>query len=325
MSQTVRPILYGTLCVTGFVLFLQAPLTSRAIGILPAEAFDPDLSRKLPACGSCHDPMPNANGQVTVSVTPTLHSIDSGTQGSITARVTGGPNLGFGGLCMQTTRGSFVAGTNTRISATGDAITHVGQTMNSWTFGIRAFNNGLALLTTAAQSANLDIQPTGDSFGFWGPNSNIPGVALRLFFNAPFVNNLGTGCAGTDTHVPVLGSAASAAVGQNFNLELHGAPPASLAISFLGSSSTSFNGIPLPLDLGTAGAPGCFLRANMLVLMAALAAGTGSGGGSATMAWPVPNDPSLRGAVLYFQGIVVDAAANAAGLTTTNGLRVTIQ
>jgi hypothetical protein len=330
MARALPPFRYGCLAAAGSALLLSTSLTSRPTGILPAEAFDPDLSRAWSpggpwSCGGCHDQRPNANGTVQVTVTPARRSIDWAAPVPLSVQVTGGPGLGVGGFCMQTTLGSFVAGPNSRTAAAGDAITHVNRFGNSWSFTLRSPGAGLALLTTVAQSVNLDLNPTGDSFGFWGPASGSAGVALRVFFNAQSVTGLGTGCAGAGNHVPVLGSAASARIGQGFTLELHGAPPASPVIALLGGSATSFGGIPLPFDLAPAGAPGCFLRTNMLALAAALATGSGSGGGSASFVWPVPNDASLQGAVLFFQAIVVDAAANAAGLTTTNGLRVTVQ
>jgi hypothetical protein len=48
-------------------------------------------------------------------------------------------------------------------------------------------------------------------------------------------------------------------------------------------------------------------------------------GGSAALGWNVPADPALAGAVAWCQGMVVDPRANAGGMTSTNGLKVTLR
>ena len=149
-----------------------------------------------------------------------------------------------------------------------------------------------------------------------------------MFVNAVGVSAFGSGCKGKDGLAPVTGAAVSPAVGAgSFAITVRNIPFLSAVVSVLGTSDQSFNGIPLPFDLGAIGAPGCQLRTN-LVAMQVVVATTGAatpGGGTASAPWPIPNDPSLRSGTLYFTNLVLDAAANPGGLTASAGLRVTIQ
>jgi hypothetical protein len=243
----------------------------------------------------------------------------------VNTSVTGGPNLGFGGFCLESSGGAFLPGATTRVTPTGDAITHTSQAANQWSFQWQApATPGLVRWTAAGQSANVDLAPTGDSYGFWGPDSAVPGVPMRLFANSANVTAYGAGCTGSGGHVPLIGSVADATVGQTYGIELHAAPPGTLAICALGDSNTQLGAIPLPFDLAAIGAPGCSLLANLVFTTSLSTAGTGSGGGTATFRFPIPNDPTLRALVLYFQVFVGDPV-NQLGLTTTNGLRATLQ
>ena len=285
----------------------------------------PNLTSAFPACGFCHDPSPNANGRMNLAIQPAAFSVARGAMISVNVTVSGGPNRGQGGFCIESSGGVFQPGVTTRGTPAGDAITHNSNSNTQWAFQWQAPNaTGLVRWTAAGQSVSGDFTPTGDSFGFWGPDSAVPGVPLRIFVNSTNVTSFGSGCAGTGNPAPLLGAAADATLGQNFNVELHSAPVNALSFCVLGDSNTQMGAIPLPLDLGIIGAPGCFLRASMVFTFTQTTAGTGSGGGAATFPWPIPNDPSLRGASLYFQGLVVDPV-NQLGLTTSNALRAVLQ
>jgi len=298
---------------------------SRSSGVLPGEFLvPPNLTSSLPACGQCHDPLPNANGRVKVTVVPSARSLVAGSPVTVQVKVSGGPATSSAGFAMETSAGSFVAGTNSRTTTSGDAITHTDKFGDSWSFGFQApLTPGLVTWTVVGQKADLDLSSTGDSFGYYGPNSDNPGVPLRLFVNATGAVPFGSGCAGSDEHVPVLGATTGPALGQPFTLNVCALPVGAPTFLVLGDSTTTFGSIALPLDLAIIGAPGCSVRTNHLVVLPLTAAGQGSGGGVAGVTLGLPSDPSLRGKAVQLQAFVVDAAANGLGITVSNGLTAT--
>lgn len=137
------------------------------------------------------------------------------------------------------------------------------------------------------------------------------------------VATLGTGCAGTNALVPnhtithnngVCGPQQGSAT--NYNIA--NGPRNAQAVLQLGTR-TDFNGsIPLPLDLGLIGAPGCTLYHD-LVLSIGFSTNA-SGGGRVTFA--VPADPATVGISLYTSVTMVDLGNNALNIVQSNALRV---
>ena len=114
---------------------------------------------------------------------------------------------------------------------------------------------------------------------------------------------------------PALGNA-------KFELVLSRAPISGLSILVMGNSDKKGPGaVPLPLALGFAGMPGCFLNTNILAGFSVPTDPAGVG----RLGLAVPGTPALLGSTLYGQFLVVDAKANGAGLTTTDGVKITIQ
>ena len=72
-------------------------------------------------------------------------------------------------------------------------------------------------------------------------------------------------------------------------------------------------------DLGALGMPGCLLSVNLDVTNVLVASG-----GQATSTLPVPNNPSLIGVQIGAQSAAFYGEANAFGMTTSNGVRLTI-
>ncbi|MEZ5988101.1 MAG: hypothetical protein R3F30_03045 [Planctomycetota bacterium] len=124
----------------------------------------------------------------------------------------------------------------------------------------------------------------------------------------------GDGCYGTSLRtatslgrggLPVAGNA-------SFELALEGGPGGAVAVMMWGASDTLFLGQPLlPLDLTPAGAAGCNLRQDMLLLFATTLSGTGAWDGAASFKVPLPN----MKATLFTQWLVLDKAANNLGMT----------
>ena len=81
----------------------------------------------------------------------------------------------------------------------------------------------------------------------------------------------------------------------------------------LGVSNTNWMGIPLPLDLGPQGMPGCSLRVSPDAVFV-----VGGSNGSAPWTLQFPGGASFLGMSMYAQALVFDPAANALGATVTN-------
>jgi hypothetical protein len=128
---------------------------------------------------------------------------------------------------------------------------------------------------------------------------------------------LGSGCPGS-AGTPVHGGSGTPEVDSFFYLDLANAPANAPTFLSLGWSSTSWNGVPLPVPLP--GAPGCLLRIDLWVTLS----GVASSNGSRSQRITVPNLAALIGANLYSQYFVFDPPANALQLTTSGALRTTI-
>ncbi|MFQ5506095.1 MAG: hypothetical protein ACE5F1_15060, partial [Planctomycetota bacterium] len=165
----------------------------------------------------------------------------------------------------------------------------------------------------------------GDTWGWFGPDSSIPGTPFRLFANDSKVFTFGDACKGSKGFKPLVGISKNASVGQSFPFEVHNIPPGVLVISTLGASNAAFGVIPLPLALTPFGAPGCSLRVSMDFLQARVSSGAGDGNGVASFSWTLPPQTVLRGHSLYLQALVFDTSGNNMGLTTSMGLRAVIQ
>jgi hypothetical protein len=89
-------------------------------------------------------------------------------------------------------------------------------------------------------------------------------------------------------------------------LLLFGAPPSTLAFANLGFDSTSWQGIPLPLDLSVLGAPSCWLYISPVstILVPVDAGGLGS------FFMPVPNNSIYLGFNLLSQWAIIDDRIN---------------
>jgi hypothetical protein len=123
---------------------------------------------------------------------------------------------------------------------------------------------------------------------------------------------LAAGCAGSNgvptnqaTSLPLLGGTMDVVIGN--------VPSPSLGVLALGWSSTISSFGPLPLDLASYGAPGCFLR--VATDLPALLLGVA---GTAAYSLHVPNSLSLLGLRLHTQALVADPAANALGIVASD-------
>jgi hypothetical protein len=131
----------------------------------------------------------------------------------------------------------------------------------------------------------------------------------------------GSACAGA-TNPPTLGvdPMAPASVGTTMQF-VAGSLPAGQPFSWLllGVSNTAWNGTPLPLPLDAIGMTGCALQASVEASPTAPVTGT-------TAQWPLPlpANPLLLGFAVYAQAMALAPGANAAGLTLSRPLAVTV-
>lgn len=96
-------------------------------------------------------------------------------------------------------------------------------------------------------------------------------------------------------------------------------PAATVAILATGTSRTTWQFGTLPQSLAPFGMPGCvaYASAELFVVVPAIA-------GTASWSWQVPNAPGLFGVAFHQQGLSLDAAANPAGLVTSNAATGTL-
>ncbi|MGE3175511.1 MAG: kelch repeat-containing protein [Planctomycetota bacterium] len=135
--------------------------------------------------------------------------------------------------------------------------------------------------------------------------------------HAASVKTFGRGCAGSlgalslvvrDQGLPWLGD--------RIELSLAPAPAGRTAITWFGTSATSWGALLLPAPLDPSGMPGCGLLAGLEVHLV----GQVDASGTAVLPVMLPVDAALNGVRLFAQAAVVDPPANAAGLVLANGL-----
>ncbi len=117
----------------------------------------------------------------------------------------------------------------------------------------------------------------------------------------------GTGCANSLGQVSALTPSADPTLGSVLNIAVNNLP-LSNAIMVTGYGNTTSLFGPLPLDLTSLGAPGCFLRVSTEAPL--FLAGAGN---QVNWIFNIPNDPAFSGQQFYNQAIVIDFAANAVG------------
>ncbi|MEO6594377.1 MAG: kelch repeat-containing protein [Planctomycetota bacterium] len=125
----------------------------------------------------------------------------------------------------------------------------------------------------------------------------------------------GSGCPGS-AGTPNLGVAANELpwLGETFEVNLTNAPSVSIGVLAWGLSNTSSSIGPLPFNLGILGAPLCNLLVDPVHTEFSIAMA-----GNATVGRFFPNNPAIAGALFYDQFAVLDAGANALGLSFSQG------
>ena len=104
-------------------------------------------------------------------------------------------------------------------------------------------------------------------------------------------------------------------LGDTLHGEITPVPNLAAAAVFVGASDRRWGSVGLPFALDAAGAPGCTVLAEPILLLTPPL-------GATTRAWSVflPASASLAGAELFAQGVALDPAANPFGLALSAGL-----
>lgn len=124
----------------------------------------------------------------------------------------------------------------------------------------------------------------------------------------------GTACPTSDNRMPAT-TTGEASVGGTMLVSLANGPANSAGVLLLGTSNTTWNGVPLPLSLTALGATNCSLQVAIDVNVNI----STTGGGTFGVFIPVPAVLDLYGAWFYAQIAAVDVFANAAGFVTSRG------
>lgn len=109
--------------------------------------------------------------------------------------------------------------------------------------------------------------------------------------------------------------------GGDLVFDLFGAEANKQASACLGSSSTTWGSLALPLDLSSLLLPGCKIYCDLAVALPMLT----DGAGAAQLRLPIPANPSLANGVVFGQWVVRDSRVNpAVNLATSDGIKFTI-
>jgi hypothetical protein len=154
-----------------------------------------------------------------------------------------------------------------------------------------------------ANSATAAIDPaTHRLFVFDGGNLYFQFNGMWVYSSTFPVERIGTPCASVGAPAPQL-QVEAPAIGAAMQLVITCTTPFDLGLLVLGFDDQSWNGVPLPLDLGSLGLPGCLAR--VAPILSRLLPG---GSGTVTFL-PIAADPALIGSVLFVQAATVTGGA----------------
>ena len=177
---------------------------------------------------------------------------------------------------------------------------------------------------SSVQASGAGAQPYRGSFN-GGASWNGPFMSLQWKFRiwsgpAGHYEPNGAGCNGTAGQ-PELGWFGMPMAGSSFNIHLDRAMPGNFALLSFGDSNTFEGSTPLPFSLAPLGAPTCSVLGS---LIATLFSATDPLTGQSVVTVTLPPNPTLAGFLFYNQWFCLDPAANALGLTASNGGAATV-
>jgi hypothetical protein len=160
----------------------------------------------------------------------------------------------------------------------------------------------------------------------WSSSSSGAPGKIDLYSGAPLgVAAFGTPCATASGSLPRIGATGSPVIGTHYAVHLSQVEPGLDVFLAIGGSSTSWLGVPLPLDLGLVGMPGCDLLVALTKVFAAETTEVTPGLGEATFTLRIPDQPALLGLTAFAQGFVANPPGSPTLGATTRGLALTFQ
>jgi len=194
-------------------------------------------------------------------------------------------------------------------------------TIDTWEWDGREWTQRQPAISLPGRSATMmAFDPAGGGPLLFGGIILTPATRYdetwRFAGSSASFTRYGSGCAGS-AGVTDLDSQTLPWVGQTWPVALSNLPANAGVILNAGLSNTTWNNLPLPAPLASFGMPGCDLHMSPAVSVLLFASGT-----TASLGIPIPNNTSLSGLVVFYQGLVLDpAAANPAHAVVTNGGR----
>ncbi|PIE24336.1 MAG: hypothetical protein CSA62_03380 [Planctomycetota bacterium] len=182
------------------------------------------------------------------------------------------------------------------------------------TFSLRFFFDSPFVYDPKKGGLLIDLRIYGQARGRYDLDLGALGTSRQLSFGKP-------GCAGSNSKVPRLDVPTSAVLwGKPFVFRVRDLSPKQVLGLMLGTQEASWGSVPLPLDLGPAGAHGCYLNTDPFLLTASVA----DAKGEARLQGVIPPDPAFLGYWVRSQAFTLDSKANRLGLTTTAGNKVQV-
>jgi hypothetical protein len=193
---------------------------------------------------------------------------------------------------------------------------------SGWDFGVDYFFR--VVYTPTSVDIWLNGQPQWSLTGSFPPGRfacyNFSQSRTAFRFPLPgAATSYGAGCAGSNG-TPFLFVPETPLVGSQVPVLVANLPPAAIALLVLGLSDTSWQGTPLPLNLGVLGAPACSLLASADFVTPVV---NFQGTAYLSLALPPTLVPSPS-PLLFVQGMATDFAANPLGLVFSNAAAVVV-
>jgi hypothetical protein len=201
--------------------------------------------------------------------------------------------------------------------------TAAGQLRNDvWHYdGASFYQVSLATSPVSRRGAAMAYHPPSQSLIMWGGsngNTLLDTWRYRPATQTVSYSTYGTGCVGT-AGTPSIAAVPGALpyAGQTFVVNVTNIPWFAPTFMVVGFSDTSWNGNPLPVDLGVIGMPNCTVRASVDWLMPTTSV-------LGVAAWSIQIPSSFAGNTFYNQAVVFDPAANTMGLTLSNARKAIV-
>lgn len=199
----------------------------------------------------------------------------------------------------------------------------VGAVLSGRDFSVLLEHTGSqGYLRASSGDVNGDGVPDLMNWPGWGT----PAVTMRVVSGlAPGVATVGQACPDSLGVQPVIGVGVGARLTRTMTINLSRAHPnAALAVVALGFSDTVWNGVPLPIDLGSFGCNGCQWFVAVETHLAVPMTGPAGRRRRATHEVAVPYDPPLLGIDVFSQWAIFEAGAVGCAGSVTRAMRTRV-